>query len=208
VLGTLAIVISIVFILMNTLGVAGWLGAVFSPPHNGFGTLNLPPNFAPVLFGKVLEDNPDIKTVVELSPRGQFPEMAVQNDKAAVQALGLEWLGVEYFDPDFVWNTAHNGWHFKGSPFQGIQATWDRVFSVGIGRDLDVATYRVEPYAIFDAGPDTVIVLAHYCGNSVRSGKPHRIQVAHLWTLKNGRIKQFKQYTDTYHMMHFDEYDA
>lgn len=123
-------------------------------------------------------------------------------------AEGGSELTFEYFDPDFVWNTAHNGWHFKGSPFQGIQATWDRVFSVGIGRDLDVATYRVEPYEIIDAGPDTVIVLAHYCGNSVRSGKPHRIQVAHLWTLKNGRIKQFKQYTDTYHMMHFDEYDA
>ncbi len=117
-------------------------------------------------------------------------------------------LTFEYFDPDFVWNTAHNGWHFKGSPFQGIQATWDRVFSAGTGRDLDVATYRVEPYDIIDAGPDTVIVLAHYSGNSVRSGKPHRIQVAHMWTLKNGRIKQFKQYTDTYHMMHFDELEA
>jgi branched-chain amino acid transport system substrate-binding protein len=79
-----------------------WRPDVFSPPHNGFGTLNLPPNFAPVLFGRVLEDNPDLKTVVELSPRGQFPEMAVQNDKAAVQALGLEWLGVEYFDPDLA----------------------------------------------------------------------------------------------------------
>lgn len=114
----------------------------------------------------------------------------------------------EYFDQDFVWNTAHNGWHFKGSPFQGIQATWDNVFLVGAGRDLDAASYRVEPYAVFDAGPDTVIVLAHYCGNSVRDGEPHRIQVAHVWTLKNGRIKQFRQYTDTYHMRHFDEYAA
>ena len=79
-----------------------WRPDVFSPPHNGFGTLNLPPNFAPVLFGQVAADHPDVKTVVELSPRGPFPEMAVRNDKAAVESLGLEWLGVEYFDPDLA----------------------------------------------------------------------------------------------------------
>ena len=79
-----------------------WRPDVFSPPHNGFGTLNLPPNFAPVLFGQVVTDHPDVKTVVELSPRGPFPEMAVRNDKAAVESLGLEWLGVEYFDPDLA----------------------------------------------------------------------------------------------------------
>ena len=79
-----------------------WRPDVFSPPHNGFGTLNLPPNFAPVLFGQVAADRPDVKTVVELSPRGPFPEMAVRNDKAAVESLGLEWLGVEYFDPDLA----------------------------------------------------------------------------------------------------------
>ena len=28
--------------------------------------------------------------------------MAVQNDKIAVESLGLEWLGVEYFDPDLA----------------------------------------------------------------------------------------------------------
>ena len=35
VLGTLAIVVSIVFILINTLGVAGWIGSVFSPTNSG-----------------------------------------------------------------------------------------------------------------------------------------------------------------------------
>ena len=79
-----------------------WRPDVFSPPHNGFGTLNLPPNFSPVYFSQVLSDHPDLKTVVELSPRGQFPEMGVANDKAAAEALGLEWLGTEFFDPDLA----------------------------------------------------------------------------------------------------------
>ena len=35
VLGTLAIVVTIVFIIMNALGIAGWLGTVFSPTNSG-----------------------------------------------------------------------------------------------------------------------------------------------------------------------------
>ena len=113
----------------------------------------------------------------------------------------------KYFDPDFTWVTAHNGWNFKGSPYIGMQSCWDHVFANG-GKDLDPATYRVEVYEFIDASADKVIMLGHYCGNSVRSGEPHRIQVAHVWTFKNERIREFRQYTDTYHMQHFDSYAA
>ena len=112
-----------------------------------------------------------------------------------------------YFDPDFVWVTAHNGWHHKGSPYLGIQSVWDNVFSHG-GETFDPATYVVDVSEFIDAGPDTVIVLAHYTGNSVNTGAYHRIQVAHVWTLKNGRMKKFQQYCDTYKMSNFDEYMA
>ena len=79
-----------------------WRPDVFEPPHNGFGTLNLPPQFSPVYFKQILGDHPEIKTMVELSPRGQFPEMGVSNDKIAAEALGIEWLGTEFFDPNLA----------------------------------------------------------------------------------------------------------
>lgn len=111
----------------------------------------------------------------------------------------------KYFDPDFVWVTAHNGWHFKGSPYLGIKSVWDNVFTHG-GETFDPATYVVEVTEFIDVGPDTVIVLAYYTGNAVTSGEYHRIQVAHVWTLKNGRMKKFQQYCDTYKMANFDTY--
>ncbi len=85
-----------------------------------------------------------------------------------------------------------------------MHSCWENVFSHG-GQDLKPETYCVDVHDIIDAGPDTLIVLAHYTGDSVRSGGHHRIQVAHVWTFKNGRIKEFRQYTDTCHMQHFDE---
>ena len=100
---------------------------------------------------------------------------------------------LEIFDPDFTWVTANNGWNFIGSPYVGMQSTWDHVFVNG-GADLDPESYLVDVAEIFDSGPETVTVLGHYTGNSVRSGKHHRIQVAHIWTFKNERIREFRQY--------------
>lgn len=110
-----------------------------------------------------------------------------------------------YFDPDFEWVTANNGWNSEGSPFLGVQSVWDHVF-VNAGATLDPETYVVDVSEVIDAGPDTVIVLAHYTGNSVLTGEHHRIQVAHVWTLKSGRMRRFQQYADTYKMARFDSY--
>lgn len=114
---------------------------------------------------------------------------------------------MKYFDPGFVWVTAHNGWNFKGSPYFGIASIWDNVFVNG-GSDFDPMTYVFEISEIIDSGDDSVMVLGYYTGDSVRTGKHHRLQVAHVWTLKNGRIKKFEQYTDTYKMVNFDQYAA
>ncbi len=111
----------------------------------------------------------------------------------------------KYFDPDFEWVTANNGWNHEGSPYLGVQSVWDRVFT-NAGANLDPETYYVDVSEVIDAGPDTVIVLAHYTGNSVKTGDHHRIQVAHVWTLKNGRMRRFQQYTDTWKMVNFDSY--
>ena len=113
----------------------------------------------------------------------------------------------KYFDPDFVWVTAHNGWHYQGSPYLGVQSVWDNVFMHG-GEAFDPATYKVEVSEFIDAGPDTVIVLLHYCGNAVKDGSYHRIQTSHVWTLKDGRMKKFQQYTDSYKMSNFYEYQS
>ena len=103
--------------------------------------------------------------------------------------------------------TAYNGWNFKGSPYVGIDAVWDYVF-MNAGADFDPTTYKVVIDDIVDLGPDHVLVMIHYTGNSVQTGEFKTVQTGHLWTLKEGRIKKFTQYTDTFKMQHFNESDA
>ena len=109
----------------------------------------------------------------------------------------------QYFDPEFTWATAHNGWNFSGSPYIGMKNVFNNVFVNG-GADLAPENYFVDVSEYIDAGPDVAIVLGHYTSTSVRSGAWHRIQVAHVWTFKESRVKEFRQYTNTYHMMNFD----
>ena len=109
----------------------------------------------------------------------------------------------QYFDPDFTWVTAHNGWNFKGSPYIGMKNVFNNVF-VNAAADFDPEHYRVDVSEYIDASADVAIVLGHYTSKSVRSGEWHRIQVAHVWTFKNNRAREFRQYTNTYHMMNFD----
>ena len=67
----------------------------------------------------------------------------------------------KYFDPEFKWVTAHNGWHFRGSPYLGIASVWDNVFVKG-GTDISAETYVFEVTRMIDAGTDQVIVPGYY----------------------------------------------
>ena len=142
----------------------------------------------------------------------QFDNVAFMKDmyKAFAEGLYGTFAGggneetFKYFDPDFTWVTAHNGWHFKGSPYVGIGAVWDYVFT-NAGTDFKPETYAVEVEEMIDLGADHVLVRCKYCGHSVETDKFHKIKVAHLWTLKNGRMRKFEQFTDTYKMQHLHQ---
>jgi len=56
--------------------------------------------------------------------------------------------------------------------------------------------YQAAPDAYVAQG-DTVVALGHYSGRYLKTGKAFRAPFAHVWTLLDGRLVRFVQYTDT-----------
>lgn len=75
----------------------------------------------------------------------------------------------------------------------GPQAVIDNVFTV-LGKDW--IGYRFELQNLIDGG-DHVVGVGTYHGIYRTTDKAMQARVAHLWTLKDGEIVTFEQFTDT-----------
>jgi ketosteroid isomerase-like protein len=49
---------------------------------------------------------------------------------------------------------------------------------------------------VLDAG-DRVVALGRYSGKFKKTGRAIDAQFAHVWTVRNGKVTAFQQYTDT-----------
>ena len=93
--------------------------------------------------------------------------------------------------PDVRW-TEMAGFPCAGT-WVGPQAVLDQVFTV-LGRDWK--DYRFELETLLDAG-DRIIGVGVYQGEYRETKKAMRARVAHIWTLKAGKVVAFEQFTDT-----------
>lgn len=75
----------------------------------------------------------------------------------------------------------------------GPQAVVNNVFAV-LGRDW--IGYRFELQSLIDGG-DQVIGVGTYHGTYRATGRDMQARVAHVWTLQDGQIVAFEQFTDT-----------
>lgn len=96
-------------------------------------------------------------------------------------------------DPKIEWNEAENFVYADRNPYVGPNAVLEGVFT-RLMTDWD--GYTVTPHSFYDAGED-VIVVGTYTGTHRRSARSVRAQFAHFFTLRDGRIVRFQQYTDT-----------
>ncbi len=97
------------------------------------------------------------------------------------------------FDPQIEWREADNFLYADGNPYVGPQAVLDGVFAP-LAEDFD--GFAAVPDEFFDAG-DTVVVRGRYKGTFKRTGTAIDAQFAHFYTLRDGKIAHFQQYTDT-----------
>ncbi len=95
--------------------------------------------------------------------------------------------------PDIEWNEAENFPYSDGNPYRGPDAILGGVFA-RIGGEWE--GFSVAPEQFHDAG-DTVIMTGRYTGTYNATGKPINAQVAHFWTLAEGKAVRFQQLVDT-----------
>lgn len=100
-------------------------------------------------------------------------------------------LGV--FDPQIEWNEAENFIYAEGNPYVGPQAILTGVFGHLVA---EWDQFRATPEQILDAG-DTVVSLGRYTGTYKATGAAVNAQFVHVFTLRDGKVVKFQQYTDT-----------
>lgn len=96
-------------------------------------------------------------------------------------------------DPQIEWNEAENFPYADGHPYIGPTAIIEGVFK-RLGEEWEYWNVSIED--ILDAGK-SVVVLGRYTGKFNRTGAMINAQFAHVWSLSNGKVSKFQQYTDT-----------
>ena len=121
----------------------------------------------------------DNKAIVE----GLYRAFAA-GDGAAIGAV---------FSPDIVWNEAEGGPYADHNPYTGPAAVFEGVFG-RIGQQWQ--GFAATPVTVLPSG-DKVVVLGRYTGVNKATGRTLNAQFAHVYTLVDGKIVGFQQYTDT-----------
>ena len=103
---------------------------------------------------------------------------------------------LESFAPTIEWVAAEHSPLSDRSPYRGIADVREGVF-VRIAANFERLVVHVDE--IFAAG-ERVVALGFYEWARRANGKSFRAQVAHIWTLADGKVVKFQQYVDTYQL--------
>ncbi|MBY3272801.1 nuclear transport factor 2 family protein [Rhizobium laguerreae] len=94
-------------------------------------------------------------------------------------------------DADCRW-TEMDGFPCAGT-YVGPQEVFKNVF-FALGEAFDGYTFALE--RLLDAGSD-VIGIGDYAGTYRQTGKSFKARVVHVWSVADGKIRRFEQFTDT-----------
>jgi uncharacterized protein len=100
------------------------------------------------------------------------------------------------FGATIEWVSAVNSPLADRSPYRGLDEVREGVF-MRIAAGFDRLTVKVDE--MFSAD-DKVVALGFYDGVYNANGKRFQAQVAHIWTLADGKAVKFQQYVDTYQL--------
>lgn len=140
---------------------------------------------------------------VPMSASAEAPRLAASTDAAADQAVveslyrafaandGATISGL--LAPDLVWVEAENGPYADRNPYNGPAAVFEGIFA-RIGAEFEGFVVTPEAYL---SGGGRVAVLGRYTGTNRATGEALNAQFVHVFTVADGRITHFQQYTDT-----------
>lgn len=97
-------------------------------------------------------------------------------------------------DANIVWNEAEGNTYADGNPYIGPDAVLNGVFA-RVGGEWD--GFKLVDIQLHNMSNNHVLATLRYNGTYKKTNKTIDAQVAHLWTLKNGKVVAFQQYVDT-----------
>jgi uncharacterized protein len=96
-------------------------------------------------------------------------------------------------DVNIIWNEAEGNKYADGNPYIGPDAVLNGVF----GRVLAEHEYfNLDDIILHEMYEEKVLATLRYKAKN-KNGNEYDAQVAHLWTLKDGKIIAFQQFVDT-----------
>ena len=94
--------------------------------------------------------------------------------------------------PGIVWDEAEG--FMYGGRYHGPQGVLEGVFA-RLGSEWE--GFTVVPEKVVDGGDGEVVVFGRYSGRYLATGKSTDVPFAHAWTVRDGKVIAFVQYTDT-----------
>ena len=122
------------------------------------------------------------------------PQLIIQEHYSASGRGDLDGM-VAAFAPDIEW-TEMDGFPYAGT-YRGVDEIKEKVFG-RLGSEWD--DYQAVPEELV-AADDHVVAFGTYSGTFTATGKAMRARFVHHWTVRNGQIVRFEQFTDT-HLVH------
>ncbi|WP_282017633.1 nuclear transport factor 2 family protein [Salegentibacter mishustinae] len=101
---------------------------------------------------------------------------------------------LEAMDAEIIWNEAEGNAYADGNPYIGPEAILNGVFA-RVGAEHEY--FKLEDIELHEMSNNQVLATLRYDAKFKETGKTYNAQVAHLWTLKDGKISAFQQYVDT-----------
>ncbi len=97
-------------------------------------------------------------------------------------------------DSKIVWNEAESNDLADGNPYIGPDAILNGVF-VRLGQDHEY--FKLVDIQLHGMDNNQVLATLRYDAKVKKTGKTYNAQVAHLWTLRDGKVIAFQQFLDT-----------
>jgi hypothetical protein len=97
-------------------------------------------------------------------------------------------------DANVVWNEAEGNAYADGNPYIGPEAILNGIFA-RIAADYEY--FKLTDIQLHDMADNKVLATLRYHGKLRKNMAMINVQVAHLWTLGEGKVIGFQQYADT-----------
>ncbi len=100
---------------------------------------------------------------------------------------------IAQMSPGIIWNEAESTAYADGNPYVGPDAIVSGVF-MRLGTEW--TGFAATPVEFIEDG-SRIAVLGRYTATHNTTGKALDAQFVHVWTVEDGKVTSFQQYTDT-----------